>query len=87
MRELLPESWRIEDPKASCCRASRPARGGLITDLALWTECYASMVNVLTTSFPGPPFMAYLRTIVRASRNFEGTAWASYDAAYRRQAA
>ena len=29
----------------------------------------------------------YLRTIVRASRNFEGTAWLSYDAAFRRQAA
>jgi hypothetical protein len=28
-----------------------------------------------------------MRTIVRASRNFEGAAWASYDAAYRRQAA
>jgi len=44
-------------------------------------------VNVLTTKFPGPPFMAYLRTIVCASRNFEGTAWASYDVAYRCQAA
>ena len=33
------------------------------------------------------PFMAYLRTITRASRNFDGTAWASYDMAYRRQAA
>ena len=32
-------------------------------------------------------FMAYLRTITRASRNFDGTVWASYDMAYRRQAA
>ena len=31
--------------------------------------------------------MAYLRTITRVSRNFEGTAWASYDMAFRRQAA
>ena len=29
----------------------------------------------------------YLRTIVRASCNFEGTAWVSYDVAFRRQAA
>ena len=44
-------------------------------------------VGVLTTKFPGSPFMAYLWTIVRAQRNFEGIAWASYDAAYRRQVA
>ena len=31
--------------------------------------------------------MTYLRTIVHANRNFEGTAWASYNAAYRRKAA
>ena len=29
--------------------------------------------------------MAYLRTITRASCNFEGTAWAPYDMTYRRQ--
>ena len=34
-----------------------------------------------------PQFMGYLRTIARASRNFEGAAWASYDEAFRRQAA
>ena len=34
-----------------------------------------------------PHFMAYLKTITHASRNFDGVAWASYDAAYRRQAA
>ena len=33
------------------------------------------------------PLQAYLRTIVRASRNFEGPAWVSYDDAYHRQAA
>ena len=31
--------------------------------------------------------MCYLSTIVRASQNFEGGAWVSYDAAFRRQAA
>ena len=34
-----------------------------------------------------PHFMAYSRTITKASRNFEGTAWASYDMVFRRQAA
>lgn len=88
MYELLPETWRMEEAQDSCCRSSRPKRG-LVTDISLWTECYASLVAVLTTKYPekAPQFMGYLRTIVRASRNFEGTAWASYDAAYRRQAA
>ena len=88
MHELLPETWRMEEPREGCCRSTRPRRG-LITDIALWTECYASLVTVLPTKFPekAPQFMCYLRTIVRASRNFEGSAWASYDAAYRRQAA
>ena len=34
-----------------------------------------------------PHFMAYLRTITRASRNFEGAAWVSYDMEFRHQAA
>ena len=88
MWELLPESWRLEQQAEGCCRAQRPRRG-LVTNLALWTECYAMLVAVLASRFPEktPHFMAYLRTITRASRNFEGAAWASYDMAYRRQAA
>ena len=88
MCELLPETWRVEETRDSCCRSNRPKRG-LITDITLWTECYALLLAVLATKFPEktPHFMCYLRTIVRASRNFEGTAWASYDAAYQRQAA
>ena len=89
MRDLLPESWRTDDATSSCCRTPRPKRGGLVTDISLWTECYSLLVAVLLTKHPdkGGHFMAYLRTIVRASRNYEDSAWASYDAAYRRQAA
>ncbi len=44
---------------------------------------------MLSTRHPdkGPQLLAYLRTIVRASRNFEGPMWASYDACYHRQEA
>ena len=71
MHELLPDTWRMEDQRDSCCRSTRPKRG-LVTDIALWTECYASLVAVLATKHPdkAPQFMCYLRTIVRASRNF-----------------
>ena len=31
--------------------------------------------------------MAYFKTMARASRNYEDSAWVSYDAAFRRQAA
>ena len=34
-----------------------------------------------------PHFLLYLRTITKASRTFESSAWASYDMAYRCQAA
>ena len=41
MSELLPDSWRVDDTaKDSCCRSVRPRRV-LITDIALWAECYA----------------------------------------------
>jgi len=82
MYELLPETWRIEELRDSCCRSSRPRRG-LITDISLWTECCASLVAVLTTKLPekASQFMCYLWTIVRASRNFEGTTRASCNAA------
>ena len=89
MRELLPDAWHSDNQSSSCCKSSRPRHGGLVTDILLWTEGYASLVAVLSTQHPSktPQFMAYLRSIVHVSRNFEGAAWASYDAAYCRQAA
>ena len=34
-----------------------------------------------------PELMAYMISILRASQEYEGLAWATYDAAYHRQAA
>ncbi len=84
MWKLLPESWRQKQQAEGCCHSQR-----LVTSLALWTECYATLVAVLSVRHPDktPHLMAYLRTITRASRNFEGVAWVSYDMAFRRQAA
>lgn len=47
------------------------------------------MASILSTAYPdkAPHFFAYLRTITKASRTFEGYAWASYDMSFRRQAA
>ena len=52
-------------------------------------KCYATLVTVMAVRYPEKTlhFMAYLRMITHASRNFECTAWATYDMAYQRQVA
>ena len=47
------------------------------------------MAAVLSSAFPekAPHFFTYLRTITKASRTFESSAWVSYHMAFRRQAA
>ena len=90
MWELLPESWRVDSASQSgCCPHTKRPRRGMVTDILVWAECYATMAAILSAAYPNkaPHFFAYLRTITRASRNFEGTAWASYDIVFRRQAA
>ena len=88
MWELLPETWHLDTTSISCCHDRRPRRG-LVTDISLWIDCFATLAAVPSVRYPdkAPQFMAYMRTIVRASRNFEGPAWATYDMAFRRQAA
>ena len=81
MLEILPESWRLEnDDTLQGGHGKRPRRGP-ITNIDLWCECYAVMAAVLSAAYPSkaPHFFAYMRTIVRASCNFEGTAWVSYE--------
>ena len=91
MAELVPESWGVEsDTTSQCCHQTRPQpRRGPITDITLWLECYSSLVAVLATRYPQyiGSFMAYQRTIIRASRNYEGSAWVIYDRCFRRRAA
>ena len=53
----------------------------MITDFHIWTDCYATMAAILAAQNPdkAPQLFAYLRTITRASRNFDSAAWVSYD--------
>lgn len=91
MSELIPETWGLESEGASpCCHQTRrQTRRGPVIDILLWLECYSSLVAVLATKFPSHvgDFMSYQRTIIKASKNFEGTAWVIYDRCYRRRAA
>ena len=89
MRELLPETWQREEEDAGG-RAFWPKKpAGPITDILQWVQCFAALAGVLAKSYPSmvPEFMAYLATIVKCARDFEGITWAQYDRAYRRQVA
>ena len=84
MHELLPEFWQEGGKPTDKAKAKRRA-----LDLTVWLQCFAVYVGVLAPKFPSevPELMAYMIAIVRASQEYEGSAWAAYDAAYRRQAA
>jgi hypothetical protein len=87
MWELLPEMWLIET-ESTCCHF-KCLRRALLTDVTVWTECYATLAAVLSAAYPdkAPQLFAYLWTITKASRTFDSAAWLSYDMAFRRQAA
>ena len=75
-------------PKVDAAKSKRPRRG-MITDFRIWTECYATMAAILAAQHPDKApqlFASYIRTITWASRNFDSSAWASYDMAFHRQA-
>ena len=87
MSEMLPETW-LPDHQEAAPTPRRSSRSTPITDILVWTECFAVMAAVLAERFPdkAPQMLAYLRRIVRAARNFQGAAWVAYDRLYRRQA-
>lgn len=89
MVELLPDSWRYEESQHPGSGMRSPPRRPPITDIAIWVECYTLMAGVICSRYPEKAIQLfqYLRTIVRASRNFEGSSWVSYDSAFRRLAA
>lgn len=89
MWELLSDTWRAQEEEQKCCHQRRSQRRGPVTDIMMWTECFASMVAILSTKYPEKTgqFMAYLRTIVKAQRTFSGEGWVTYDSCYRRKAA
>lgn len=90
MHELLPDlltNRRAEDGSEK--PASRAKGRKRVQDISAWLQCYAVFVSVVARSNPEavPELMAYMAGIIRASQEFEGSAWSGYDAAFRRQAA
>ena len=60
-----------------------------VTDLAVWMQCYASLISVLIEKYPQytKHFLAYMATITTGYKRFKGLCWVAYDTAYRRKAA
>ena len=88
-RPYLFSSIGLGTRLTSSIHGRQPRRRTPVSDILVWTECYALMAAVLTEKFPSfsPQLFAYMRRVVHAARNFRGTAWVAYDRLYRRQAA
>lgn len=97
MVDLLPDQWLVkkEEPAmhfgAAAAHVGIPSQRGKkqVTDIMLWLQCFANYINVMSRSFPGAvsELLSYMVGILRVCQEYSGTAWAQYDATYRRQAA
>lgn len=91
MAELRPEAWLFqqEDQDKSSIASLFKRRREPVTDIAIWVQCYASLIAVLAEKHPHytPHFMAYLSTVVGCSKRCNALNWVAYDAAFRRKAA
>jgi len=90
MFELLPELLAdLRDGESSVKQPGRVRGRRRVQDLNVWLQCFAVFVTVVARSSPGavPGMMAYMVSIIRASQEYEGGAWTTYDAGFRRQAA
>ena len=85
MVELLPECL-VEDSAKPIARSKAKNQ---LHDINMWLQCFGLYVGALAPAKPAlvPDLMAYMISIIRASQEYEGTAWAVYDDRYRRQAA
>ena len=90
MAELIPDAWRYNEEDTKCCNSTRrPTRRGPVTNILLWLDCFSTLATVLISKHEdkAQEFWAYQRTIIAAQRDYDGEAWVTYDACYRRQAA
>ena len=75
MKELMRESWLVEEEETCRFTLSLPKRrSGPVTDILQWLQCFGTMVGVLSQKFPMmvPDLMAYQSTIIKCSRDSMG---------------
>ena len=72
MSEVLPWTW-LPDHQEAASTPRRPSQSTPVTDILVWTQCFAVMVAVLAEQFPdkAPQLLAYLSRIVQAATNFQ----------------
>eukprot|EP00731_Ephydatia_muelleri_P011099 Em0005g1685a len=90
MADMLPDAWQEESQSGTDGNpmVRRLVRRAPLTEITLWLEGFARLASVLTTKHPtkSAELWAYQSAIIRATRNFEGTAWVAYDRQFRREA-
>ena len=89
MGELLPEFWSgLKEDEPTSRRRATGWRSRKVTDILTWGQCFFTYVSVLAPANPEviPELMAYMAMVIRASQDFDGLAWARYDAGFLRQA-
>ena len=85
MHELLPDYWwALESEQEAAVQKSHSAGRQWVLDIRVWVQYFACHAGVVTAN--QPDLLAYLIQIVKASLEFDGPAWATYDETFRRQA-
>lgn len=95
MSELLPEYWgfvsgaKSEEDESLQARRIPAQKKRKVTDIDTWLQCFGTYIAVMAGGSPEavPELIAYQLFILGASQDYEGLAWVTYDAAFRRQAA
>ena len=86
MYELLPDLWlQADDREAGICSGKRRR----VMDIKVWAQCFANYIRVVAVNEPEKvaDLLSYMIDIIRASQDFEGSAWVTYDDTFRRQVA
>ena len=90
MADMLPDAWQEDSVTGADTHplSRRLVRRAPIAEITLWLEGVARLASVLTSKHPtkAAEMWAYQSTIIRAARNYEGTAWVAYDRQYCREA-
>ena len=85
MEELLPELWPVAHHEGE----GKIRRNRKITDIFTWIQCFSLYTSVRGRQKPEliAELMAYMVSIIRASREYLGLGWVQYDSLFRKHAA
>lgn len=86
MGEMLSDNWlqKGDEPTVNPLGLAHQKRQ--VTDINTWIRCFATFTSMMSCKCPET--MPELQvSIMKASSEYSGLAWAQYDSAYRHQAA